>query len=156
MKVLCDMVDCIHNGLEAGDYKCQCESINMSDEECETYQSFRETTKYQEPFYKSLEGESIGLPAGRYKLAAKGKRILYNGLEFFTQDDTRLPDYRIIVTEKTTGSYGCLLEVKEHPDQVAKMIAEIGPLDDYPEIEADTEHYGKYRLKQIPVQESGV
>lgn len=153
MKVTCDMIDCIHNGLQAKNYGCQCEQISISDEECDTYRSFHETAEYQEPYYKSMEGESIGLPEGRYKLAVKGKYISINVLDFFTEDDTRLLDCEIIVTEKTSGSCGCLLEVKEHPDQVAKMIAEIGPLDDYPEIEADPEHYRKYRLKQTPAEE---
>lgn len=116
---------------------CQLPSLTLYDGQCEEYEDITEGPDYQERYFIACEykpkdckpGESI-----RYRKLKKGKRVVREGVVFFTNDDIRDGLNGAELTEARTGMLiqGEHIENAEAMRIILKMREEMPPITAYP------------------------
>ncbi len=95
--IKCESVECKYN--ENG----ICGTIDIlidADAQCYTYEPYFESSEYQSEYWIACHENSLS-----YREKKRGKKIIINGTEFFTQDDIRR-EKDAILTDKYSG-YVC-------------------------------------------------
>ena len=118
--VSCDNEDCAFYDLETGN--CTKDYISLDTEterNCADFVSFLSSKEYQETYWITVAIKKNDSNLGRVKM--RGKRIEINGVIFYTQDDTRLDENRIYLTDRETGVRAYTIEwIKENWDKFLK------------------------------------
>ena len=130
-RIYCVNSDCV----SCTDGECTRDFISIGNNDCdicEDYENYRDTAEYKNEFFMCVKAKD-GRTA---KALKKGKLIKYNGINFYTTDDDRRPDF-MTVTDIRTGlriSFNMLKDEKwwqryleqskKHPDVQTYPLAE--------------------------------
>lgn len=117
-EVICDKADCAHY------LKGYCALTTIEINSCECcdycYDGYKKGKDYQTEYFIAWADSS-----GKWRRKRRGKRIVINGEEFFTEDDDRQSPEDVRVTHGRTGCYAGTIEyVREHWDEIMKLAAE--------------------------------
>ena len=105
-EVMCDMDKCVHhrNGV------CTNSSIELSCNGCEDFMhdDYTNSADYQTEYFKAC-----GDGTNEWRERSRGKRLIIDGVEFFTEDDDRDDDSFVRLTHARTGRYaGSIKELR--------------------------------------------
>lgn len=127
--IICDRKKCayLRNGL------CTQSSLELSCGECVEYADdpYTDGKDYQTEYFKACSD-------GTHRRRAHGKRIIINGVEFFTEDDDRNDDDFVRLTHARTGAYAGTIEwVKSHWEKTLEIAAKFPDVTTLPFKEDD-------------------
>lgn len=115
--VICDLRKCEfwRNGL------CTQSSLELSCGECVDYADdpYTDGKDYQTEYFKAC-----GDGTNEWRVRSRGKRIIINGEEFFTEDDDRDRDEYVCLTHARTGVLAGSIEwVRSHWEEILERAA---------------------------------
>lgn len=117
MKVHCDFDCCIY----CENLMCKKEEIYICDGECGDLLAYYDAPEYQKEYWIAVKGKDDM----DYRRLKRGKSILINGAEFFTEDDTRYDCDDIRVTDAKSGRITTKRWVKDHWGEYLAKLNEI-------------------------------
>ena len=130
MNVICECKDCIYCSHINGNL-CENDALFIDvDGCCNSYFSCFETSEYKAPYYIAVQTKEG--PIGR--ALKHGKKIIINDRVFYTNNDTRLPENEVFVTDGITGYYcGDIQKLKERWEEYSALISEKEKVEDLPD-----------------------
>ncbi|MBD5128478.1 MAG: hypothetical protein HDT43_00915 [Ruminococcaceae bacterium] len=117
--VECDMTKCVHyrNGA------CTRASIELGCGECMDFEhdDYTEGADYQTEYFKACSDGT-----NKWRERSHGKRLIIDGVEFFTEDDDRDDDRFVRITHGRTGAGKSSIEfTRKHWEEMLKVTAEL-------------------------------
>lgn len=121
--VYCNKCDCMHR--EGAMCNAACLTIN-DDMECTSYRSYRETSEYQNVFYRLCRNDDGKL----VKMKDHGRRFVFGGLVFYS---TERPSSGAEYTEEHSGmNVGTLDEICARISTISTYKTKLKNVRDYP------------------------
>lgn len=138
--VYCENTDCRYYDTQS--YICAKGAITVifdSEHGCDDFEDYRDDKAYREKYYAAVNVN--GTPA---KELRRGRKILYRGRAFFTEDRVT-EDGTYKITDKRTGySVGTFKNLKSHWEQFLEKEKRLPDVETYPL--AVRQNNGKYKL----------
>lgn len=130
MLVNCELIDCAN--YKSG--KCLLCEISIDIDGCKDYagddEDYFNSAEYQSVYWVRIKPREVN---SIYRVTKKGKKIIVNGVDFYTESDTRNQESCIYLTDARTGySVGDLKHLKESWDQYTSAIAKESDVMDLP------------------------
>lgn len=116
------------------DVMCCLDAIDINyDGTCDDFEHFRNAPEYKQKYWIA----KINIKTGKQTKALRyGKKVIIDGIDFYTHDDTRLSDKMICLIHARTGrAVGTMDYVKENIVTIKELTKTYINVEDLPESE---------------------
>lgn len=80
---------------------CTKSEITLTDRGCDDYLDYYDADEYQSIYWKRVQGKNKNV----YRVKSKGKKIVINGIDFYTESNTCNGDMQTYLTDGRTGMF---------------------------------------------------